>query len=121
MTRRFTDTQKWEDDWFSDLSLKNKIIWLCVLDCCDHVGIYKRNDKMLKYFTNEDVGFDQVTFLFREKILLLNEDAFIVEDFARLQYEKLNKSNVVHQSAIKTLVKYGLSFDENFKIILKTS
>ena len=49
MAKRFTDTEKWKDEWYTELSSDYKIIWQYLLDTCDNAGIYKRNIKLLNY------------------------------------------------------------------------
>jgi len=43
MSKRFTDTDKWRDEWWQSLSNDYKIIWQYLLDHCDHGRLTPRN------------------------------------------------------------------------------
>lgn len=44
--KRFTDADKWEDEWFFRLSPFSKLVWMYILDRCDHAGFWKVNRPM---------------------------------------------------------------------------
>ena len=45
MAKRFTDTMKWNEDWYLDLALVDKLFWIYICDNCDHAGIFKPNKR----------------------------------------------------------------------------
>jgi hypothetical protein len=47
MSKRFTDTEKWKDDWFLSLSNDYRIVWQWLLDNCNHAGICKPSINLL--------------------------------------------------------------------------
>ena len=49
MAKRFTDTQKWSEDWYLDLPITYKVFWIYICDNCNHAGIYKPNKRVLNY------------------------------------------------------------------------
>lgn len=49
MAKRFTDSEKWRDPWFTELAPEMKLLWLYLLDNCDHAGIWKVNRKLAEF------------------------------------------------------------------------
>jgi hypothetical protein len=43
MTRRFTETDKWQDDWFLELPFEAKLLFLYLCDACDCAGFWEVN------------------------------------------------------------------------------
>ena len=41
MAKRFTDTIKWKKRFFRELSNEYKLLWLYLVDDCDHAGIWE--------------------------------------------------------------------------------
>lgn len=105
MANRFTDTEKWKDAWFCDLSDKDKLFWLYILDNCDHCGIWKINWSLVKYHIKDYVFNNEV---FGDRIELLDQENMFVKKFVLFQQkvnslEDLNPSNKCHLSIIKRL------------------
>ena len=40
MAKRMTDTDKWKKRFLKDLNYANKLLWLYMLDDCNHAGIW---------------------------------------------------------------------------------
>jgi hypothetical protein len=55
MAKRFTDTNKWNDVWFSQLPNDYKLVWIYMLDTCDNAGIWLKNIKNLNFFCNTNL------------------------------------------------------------------
>jgi len=39
MAKRFTDTEKWNEDWFLEIINPHKLFWIYICDNCNHAGI----------------------------------------------------------------------------------
>ena len=52
MAYRYTDTNKWTDNWFCDLKATSKLLFLYLCDLCDLAGFMEINEKK--------IGFDLV-------------------------------------------------------------
>lgn len=103
MSKRFTDTEIWEQDWFLEMPNEYKLFYFYVKDSCDHAGIFKVNltsfcllnkteinsEKALKYF-NKD----------KQRIIKLSTTKWYLQDFFVYQYgTTFNINNRVHKSA----------------------
>lgn len=86
MAKRFTDTEKWKDEWYTELSNDYKVIWQYILDNCDIAGIFKRNMKAINYYCNTNVSADEVLEVFKKRITVLSDDKWIVNKFCVYQY-----------------------------------
>lgn len=91
MSKRFTETSKWEDKWFRNLSWKGKLVFIYMTENCNNAGFLELDPEYISYRTkvpNEDVekAIEEIskcyekhddiiwlkTFLFHQKNLPLN-------------------------------------------------
>ncbi|MDQ8200694.1 hypothetical protein QEH56_21180 [Pelagicoccus enzymogenes] len=56
--KRFTETDKWKDAWFLDLSPEEKCIWMYLTDECDPAGVIEPCARILTALVGGDVDFD---------------------------------------------------------------
>lgn len=49
MAKRFTDSTKWSDIWFSELDTEQKLAYIYILDSCDQVGVWHPNFKLADF------------------------------------------------------------------------
>lgn len=111
MAKRFTDTDKWKDDWFSNLPNDYKVIWIYLLDTCDHAGVYKRNIKLLNFNCNTNVTEEDLLKHFEKRLTIISDDKWVINKFCTFQYGDnfLNgKPNKAIQSAIDILNNLNL-------------
>jgi len=110
MAKRFTDTEKWKDEWFTDLSNDNKVIWQYLLDTCDNAGIFKKNIKILNIMCNTNVSAEDILNTFKNRISVLSDDKWFINKFCVFQYgsEFLNSKNKAVTSAIQKLIENNI-------------
>ena len=109
MAKRFTATEKWDDPFFSELSACNKLIWLFLLDKCNHAGIWDVNKRLLEFSVGCAVDLDEVLDVFGDRIEVLNGQKWFIRKFIEFQYGELNEGSRTHQSVINILKKQGVS------------
>ena len=116
MAKRFTDTMKWNEDWFLELSTSNKLFWIYVCDNCDHAGIYKLNKRMFELLIGAKINTDDfLTTINAEKdrIILLDNGKWYITKFIEFQYgSTLNPNNRVHKSILKLLNDNNIKFEQ---------
>lgn len=93
MARRFTCTDKWEDVWFSGLDLDMKLAWIYILDKCDHAGIWRRNFRNLCFHCNSTKTPEEITTIFKDRIMEINNDKWFIPKFLKFQYPSGLNSN----------------------------
>ena len=116
MAKRFTDTMKWNEDWFLELSTSNKLFWIYVCDNCDHAGIYKLNKRMFELLIGAKINTDDfLTTINAEKdrIILLDNGKWYITKFIEFQYgPTLNPNNRVHKSILKLLKDNNIKLEQ---------
>lgn len=102
MAKRFTDSRKWDDGWFLELSNDNKILWIYLLDKCNHAGIYKKSPKLELCC----LGFTitpEILVPFDDRIKTIDNDKYFIPKFIKFQYGELNPAVNCHKSVIEEL------------------
>lgn len=87
MGKRFTDTEKWKDEWYLSLDNDTRIVWQYILDNCTNAGRFKKNFKLLNFCCN--VKHDEESFvkIFNGRTIDCGSFYFIPK-FLQYQYPK---------------------------------
>jgi hypothetical protein len=106
MAQRFTDSNKWLDNWFSNLPNDYKLVWLYLLDTCDNAGIFQINIRLLNFNCSTNITEDELLEVFKGRITKFDTDKCIINKFCIFQYgtDFLNSKNKAVLSAIKKLI-----------------
>jgi hypothetical protein len=106
MAQRFTDSNKWLDNWFSNLPNDYKIVWLYLLDTCDNAGIFQINMRLLNFNCSTNITEHDLLKTFIGRITKFDTDKCIINKFCIFQYgtDFLTSKNKAVLSAIKKLV-----------------
>lgn len=108
VVKRFHDTEIWKQDWFIEMDIEYRILWLYIKDACDHAGIWKPEKKFVEFLTGKEIDLNKGIELFnrqKERVLLLGNGRWFLRDFITFQYgQTLNVENRVHAS-IKALLE----------------
>jgi hypothetical protein len=125
MAKRFTDTDKWRDEWWQSLSNDYKIIWQYLLDHCDHAGTIKGEFKLMGFMCDVKIDPAQFWKTFRHKVIQIdNTDRWLIVSFCKNQYPSgitSNKPAIV--SVRNILLKYNVlsiieqSFNNHYPMI----
>ena len=107
MSKRFHDTDIWDEDWYLDMPLEYRSFWGYVCDKCDHAGIWRPNVRRFNADIDNKVDLDTALTFFntnKERILPLESGHWMIKEFVPFQYGKsLNKNNRVHLSVFNRL------------------
>jgi hypothetical protein len=118
MPKRFTDTDKWKKKFIRGLQAPYKLLWLYILDECDHAGVWIVDFDVAKLRLDEIVEEDEALKCFSEKILPIDSgEKWLILDFIEFQYGELNEGNNAHKGVIKILRKHDLWHEEEKTII----
>jgi hypothetical protein len=109
MAKRFTDSRKWEDPWFTDLPIKMKLFWLYLLDKCDHAGMYKVNLKLASFLIGESIDADEIVETFNGRIVRIDGETWHIPKFIVFQYGELKEDSSLHRSVIALLESEGVT------------
>ena len=122
MAKRLTDTEKWKDDWYIQLSNDDKIVWQWLLDNCSHAGICKKSIGLLNLMCKVKYSENQMVEKMENRIVPFDNSWFIPK-FIKFQYTTLNSSKPVILSVVKELFQHNIvhmipeSFGNDYKII----
>ena len=107
MSKRLTDTKKWRKDWFVNLSVPEKLLWIYVTDNCDHAGICDFSEKIFSFELGFKVTKESLSKILIKKIIWLEYNKFYIVGFTDFQQcKELKPQNRVHASIIKRLDPY---------------
>jgi hypothetical protein len=108
MAKRFTDSTKWNDNWFSNLTDKEKLTWIYILDTCNHAGIWEKNLKVLNFHIGSNFVDGDLNKIFSGKFIEVN-DKWFIPNFIKFQYGKgfLTTKTAAVISARELLIEQG--------------
>ena len=106
MAYRFTNTEKWNDAWFSELKLLNKALFLYLCDQCDIAGFLEINTKKIAF--DLGIGKQEVEGALKglgRGLLFSNDGKYLfLKNFIKHQKNlPLNEKNNAHAGIIKKL------------------
>jgi hypothetical protein len=122
MKMRFTDIDKWRDPWFRNLSPTQKLVYLYLLDNCDHAGFIEIDAPIvLLYLRLESTYQEEELYtlldLLSPKVIEFKQHIYYIKNFIRFQYKGELKENYnPHKAVFKRLAHYGVYLDENYEI-----
>jgi hypothetical protein len=109
MGKRLTVTSKWSDVWFMKLSPQAKLIYLYIIDNCDHIGVYEYNEALMKV----QIGFSDKVDIeshikeMGDKVEWFSDGAKIwVVNFIHVHYGVLGKKSSIHRTVVNEVKKY---------------
>jgi len=118
MAKRFTDTDKWKKPFIRGMKAPYKLLWLYILDECDHAGIWQVDLEVAEIKIGERLNEDiAIKFLEKNISIFDNGKKWFIPDFIEFQYGQLNPENRAHNSVIKILLKNNL-IDEHYKPLI---
>jgi len=109
MAKRFSDTDKWKKPFIRGLQGAYKLLWLYILDDCDHAGVWQVDFEVAKIRIGENVNQKDALKFFGDRVHVFNNGTkWFIKDFIDFQYGQLNEKNRLHQSVINILSKNEL-------------
>lgn len=112
MSKRFTDTNKWDHAWFRKLDPKFKCVWIYLIDKCDHAGIWIADFEAMSFHIGKNITKEDVEEIFYEKIKKIGADRYLIQSFIDFQYGELNENNRVHKSVMNRIDKFSNCIEE---------
>lgn len=109
MPKRFTDTDKWKKPFIRTLQGPYKLLWLYILDDCDHAGIWQVDFEVARIRIGEQVDKQTALNIFADRIEVFGGGSkWFIKDFIDFQYGQLSEKNRLHQSVLNILQKNEL-------------
>ena len=112
MAKRFTDTDKWKKPFIRGLQAPYKLLWIYILDDCDHAGIWQVDIQVAQIRIGEKITVEDALKNFGDRVIEISESKWFILDFIEFQYNgKLNPADRVHASVIAILEKNGIDIN----------
>jgi len=118
MAKRFTDSEKWNDDWYISLNNDQKVAWQWIIDNCNHGGLCKRSMKLLNFYCNSNFVEEDII-NFADGRIYIYKDYWFIPKFLIFQYGNnwINSSGKPVLSAIKNLLEVGILVEQEGKYV----
>lgn len=109
MPKRFTDTEKWKKPFIRSLQAPYKLLFLYILDECNHAGIWNVEIEIAAMRIGIELSINDAREQLKKHIIEFdNGTKWFIPDFIDFQYGNLNPENRAHSSVIQILKKYNL-------------
>jgi|TARA_R110002074_G_scaffold389865_1_gene573453 hypothetical protein len=109
MPKRFTDTEKWKKGYIRSLPTKYKLLWLYILDDCNHAGVWDVDLEVAEIRIGSKINKKEAIKYYSENIKIFdNDNKWFIPKFIDFQYGQLNENVNAHKSVIKLIDKYDL-------------
>jgi len=109
MAKRFTDTDKWKKGFIRNLPAKFKLLWLYILDDCNHAGIWDTDFEVASIRIGSKISEKEAAKVFAEQIKIFDKgNKWFIPKFIDFQYGTLNENSRPHLAVIKLLDKYDV-------------
>lgn len=109
MGKRFTDTEKWRDEWWGSLPNDYRMIWLYLVDSCSIAGIWKKDFRGLNFNCNTNITEQEFIKIFAGRVVDRG-GFFFIPKFVRFQNPKGLNSNkpavvaIVNELSLNNLI-----------------
>jgi len=121
MSKRFTDTELYDQDWFLELPPRLKCAWEYLCKRCDTIGIWRIGVRKMSNDIGEAVLLEELTKHF--KAIVIDEDRLFLPGFVPFQYGdplgRLSPTNKYHRNIAEKLRSMGLPLPEFRTVVSK--
>ena len=109
MAKRYLDTDIWKKQWFRELPLKLKNVWIYLITNCNHAGIYEVDTGLMSFMLGIEITEEEILTHLDDQIEVLNNGSkWFIKKFIKYQYGELKETNNVHRSVISILSHYKI-------------
>ena len=104
MSKRFTETRKWQNTWFMDLPAKYKLAWYWALDNCDCAGLIDANPRLMSFVIGEPIDGDEFLRMMAGRVIKPKPGKWFIPPFITFQYgDQLHARNSAHRGVLRIL------------------
>lgn len=105
--KKFTESNKWEDSWFRKLQPEMKILWLWILDKCDHAGVIEIDLELASFHIGYQYPQDSLK-VFEERLIEMESNKCFIPKYIPFQYGSLSKDCKAHNPVFASLEKHNI-------------
>lgn len=107
MAKRFTDTLKWQQPWFTSLGLEQKVTFFFLCDWCDRCGVWEINQPVFQLYTGIDKPVADLLEDMPNVVMLTPTKVFLTK-FVPFQYGNLSRDCKAHNDVFGCLEKHSI-------------
>ncbi len=113
MSKRFIDTEIFNDSWFMNLPPNSKLFFIYLITNCDQAGIIDLNNRLAEFQTGIEGLANSLETIYKEfgekRIIHLSENYYFLPKFVKYQYPNGLSDNVKAQkSVIDKLIEFNI-------------
>lgn len=110
VAKRFTDTEKWDDPWFTELPDRLKLFWLYICDKADLAGVWKVHKGLAETYLGGKVDLDAALIAFTPKRIEVFNDGerWRIKRFIEFQYGNLHENSPMFKAVSKCQALYPI-------------
>lgn len=115
--KRFSDTKRFDEAWYGDLSIEHKIAYEYVWARADNAGVWSPNFKLGDFQIGKKIdwkGFPEKT---GNRIQVLPSGLWVLVGFVEIQCGNLSAASRPHLVVIGMLRSYGLLKNDSLSIV----
>lgn len=103
--KRFTETTKWDKDWYISLPVKHKCLWQFLCDRCDCAGVWEPNFKLATYLVGEPIEVKDLHQM-SGRVMKLECGKYLIVPFVAFQHGMLSVDCPTHVPVIRSIEKH---------------
>lgn len=110
MSKRFSETTRWDDPWFRRLPPKIKCLWEYLCSRCDQAGVLDPDWEMMSFQIGCTIKIEDLAPL-EHRTVIMDNGKILIPGFIKFQYGKLSPDCKPHAPVYAALQKHKLSPD----------
>jgi hypothetical protein len=115
MGNRRTETGKWRDSFFRELSADAKLTYLYMLDAADNAGVFDPDWRLAAFSIKKDIDWDAVLEELGNRIERLKNGKIFLTRFILFQYGEISPACAPHRNVLDPLKKHGIDLKHVYR------
>ncbi len=108
----FTETDKWMDGWFQELTPIQKLCWFWINEHCNLAGVFRMNLKQASFDVKARITLKTIQPLLG-RIVQIGGDLWLVKGYIRFQQncpvDELDERNGAHKKIKRLIKEFGIA------------
>lgn len=119
--KRFSETKRFDEEWYCDLSMEHKIAYEYVWARADNAGIWSPNFKLADFQIGKKIDWKSLPEKTKKRIQILPSGMWVLVGFVEIQCGNLSIASRPHLVVIGMLRTHGLLQNDSLSIVYPES